>query len=332
LRLTYGVDELRLRVPFTSAHGTVAVRSLVWVGLTAQDGVTGFGEAAPLQSYDGVSTGDVLSALERWRPLVEAGLPVPEDGLPQARAALDLASWDLKGRRAGEPVWRLLGAAGAGPVAVNATIGASAPAQAAQEAAQARAAGFRCVKVKAGVGEDLARVAAVRAAAGPAMGVRLDANGAWSPDEAVDALRELAPLGIELCEEPVHGAAGLAAVAAASRVPVSADESAGDPGLYTGRVCSAVCLKIAASGGISGLLRDAARARSAGYEVYLASTLDGPLGIAAALHAATVIAPDRPCGLATLALFDAPDALPPTGGAIHPPTAPGLGVGLRKFS
>jgi L-alanine-DL-glutamate epimerase-like enolase superfamily enzyme len=77
-------------------------------------------------------------------------------------------------------------------------------------------------------------------------------------------------------------------------------------------------------GGITGLLRDAARARTLGYQVYLASTLDGPLGIAAALHAAAVVAPDRPCGLATLALFEGADLMPPLDGRIPVPAGPGL--------
>ena len=95
------------------------------------------------------------------------------------------------------------------------------------------------------------------------------------------------------------------------------------------RVCRAVCLKVAAFGGITGLLDAARRARAAGYEVYLASTLDGPLGIAAALHAAAAIVPDRPCGLATLGLFaDRFDPLPPRDGRIELPAGPGLGDGL----
>lgn len=285
------------------------------VSLTGDDGLTGYGEAAPLQSYDGVSIEDVLAALEAWTP------GDPDPALPQAGAALDLARWDLAGRRAGEPVWRLLGASRAPVVPVNATIGAEAPAAAAAQAQQARAAGFTCVKVKVGTPDDLERVSAVRQAA-PDMEIRLDANGAWSVPEATTALGRLTGLRLELCEEPVHGADALAEVAAASQVRVAADETR----VLERRVCAAVCLKIAASGGITGLLRDAERARELGYEVYLASTLDGPLGIAAALHAAAVVAPDRPCGLATLDRFAGEDPLPPQHGVMVAPTGPGLGL------
>ena len=318
MKLEYDIYGARLRAPLVSAHSRTDVRSLVRVRLVAEDGFVGVGEAAPLESYDGVSVQDVVAALDAWRP----GGPLPL--LPQAAAAIEMALWDLEGRRAGEPVWRLLGAQRAVPIAVNATIGAEDPCDAARAAQSARAAGFRCVKLKVGAGEDLARVRAVREAAGAELAIRLDANGAWSVREAIAALAALAPVGIECCEEPVHGAAALADVASGSPVPVSADESAREALAGGERVCAAVCLKIAASGGISGVLRDAKLARELGYEVYLASTLDGPPGIAAALHAAAVIVPDRPCGLATLAMFEAEDPLPPAGGFMAAPSTPGL--------
>jgi L-alanine-DL-glutamate epimerase-like enolase superfamily enzyme len=289
-----------------SSHGSTRLRPLVLVRLTDDEGGVGYGEAAPLQSYDGVSVDDVVAALEAW----DGGADLPP--LPQAAAALDLARWDLAGQRAGQPVWRLLGAGSAEPVEVN-SLG--------------EAPGFGCVKLKVGLGDDdLARVAAAREALGPAVSIRIDANGAWSVEQAIARLRELAPFGIELCEEPVHGVDELAAVAAEVDIPIAADESTTDPRLFERRVCAAVCLKVASSGGIGGLLRDAERARALDYGVYLASTFDGPLGIAAALHAAAVIRPDRPCGLATLSLFEAADPLPPEGGLMRAPSAPGLGV------
>jgi L-alanine-DL-glutamate epimerase-like enolase superfamily enzyme len=94
------------------------------------------------------------------------------------------------------------------------------------------------------------------------------------------------------------------------------------------RACAAVCLKISDSGGITGLIHDAHNARDLKYEVYIASTLDGPLGIAAALHAAAVVKPDRHCGLATLDRFDRSNPLTAAGGHMRVPTGPGLGPDL----
>ena len=134
----------------------------------------------------------------------------PSATCPQALAAIDLALWDRAGRRAGRPVAHLLAAGAATHVPVNATVGAEDRAARGAQAAAAAAAGFGCVKVKVGIGDDAGRVAAVRAAAGPDVAIRVDANGAWADaDEALAHLRALAPAGIEYAEEPVHGVAAL---------------------------------------------------------------------------------------------------------------------------
>jgi L-alanine-DL-glutamate epimerase-like enolase superfamily enzyme len=332
----------RLRAPFTAAYGELAQRSLIVVALEGEDGITGFGEAAPLQPYDGVSTDHVRAALEDCTALLRDCdgtaraelLAACRDVavLPQAIAAIDLALWDLAGRRAGEPIWRLLGASEPGPVDVNWTIGATDRAGAAAEADQARAAGFGCVKVKVGVGDDAGRLAAVRAAGGSGLTIRVDANGVWSSEEATAALRALAPVGVELCEEPASGVEEIRRVWTASDVAIAIDETAAAPGALEQRCCDAVCLKIARSGGISGVIEQAAQADRAGYDVYVASTFDGPLGIAAALHVAAVLEPRRACGLATLGLFEGrADPLPPREGRIALPHGPGLGDGLTDW-
>jgi L-alanine-DL-glutamate epimerase-like enolase superfamily enzyme len=329
-----------MRAPFSAGHGTVTERELLLVTLEAQDGLIGHGEAAPLPSYDGVSLDDVRAAIEDCRPVLEEyrdATPIADvlarcseaTVLAQALAALDLALWDLAGRRTHEPVHRLLGGERPAPVPVNGTIAAEDRSGAAHEAAQARADGFETVKVKVGIGDDAGRLAAVRAFAGPRMAIRIDANGAWSPAQARATLEMLEPVGIELCEEPVAGVAAIRELWPDVQIPLALDESAADPDALARPAADAICLKIARCGGISGTIDAAHRARAAGYEVYLASTLDGPLGIAAAVHAATVIAPERACGLATLPLFaDRPDPLPPRAGTIVAPNGPGLGAGL----
>jgi L-alanine-DL-glutamate epimerase-like enolase superfamily enzyme len=251
--------------------------------------------------------------------------------LPEALAAIDMALWDLAGRRAGEPVWKLLGGVRPPVVSVNATIGAEHPSRAAAESAAATAHGFDCLKVKVGTGEDELRLAAVRDAIGARPRIRVDANGVWSPAQAIDMLASLDAYDLELCEEPVHGLDRIGTVAAAVGVPIAADESTREPGAFSQRMCDAVCLKIARCGGIAGLVRDAAAARAAGYEIYLASTLDGPLGIAAALHATAAVTPDRHCGLATLARFDRPDPMPARAGMMSASPGPGLGSGLLDW-
>ncbi|HEX4010823.1 MAG TPA: enolase C-terminal domain-like protein [Solirubrobacteraceae bacterium] len=344
MKLTVRQVTAAMRAPFAAGHGTVQDRELVLVTLEAADGARGYGEAAPLRSYDGVTADAVAAALADCRPVLAAyrdAAPIADvlarcaeaTLLPQALAAIDLALWDLAGRRTREPVWRLLGAARPFPVAVNWMIASDDRSGAAREAAEARAAGFSAVKVKVGVGDDAGRLAAVRAFAGPHMTIRIDANGAWSPEQAAVTLGALEPVGIELCEEPVHGVDAIRALRDLTDIPLALDESAGDPEALTPPAAAdLMCLKIGRCGGISGTIETAVRARAAGYEIYLASTLDGPLGIAAAVHAAAAIKPDRACGLATLSLFrDRADPLPPSLGTIGPPGGPGLGDGLIQW-
>jgi L-Ala-D/L-Glu epimerase len=337
MELLVEARSFRLRRPLETAWGMLERRELLLVGVRTRDGLVGWGECAPLEPYDGVPLALVREALEAYRPVLAAGDRLaPGDrldacraaaDLPQALAGIDLALWDLRGRREGRPVASLLADAPAGEIEVNATLGAFDRAGAASEAAVATRAGFRCLKVKVGVGDDAGRVAAVRAAAGPAMALRLDANGAWDPDGAVAAIGALEAAGLELVEEPCHGPKAVREVRERVAARIAMDETAAQPGALLSGAADAVCLKIARSGGISPLLSDAVAVRATGAEVYLASTFDGPLGIAAALHAAAALAPLPPCGLATLALFaDVEDPLPPREGRITVPAGPGLGV------
>jgi L-alanine-DL-glutamate epimerase-like enolase superfamily enzyme len=340
VRLERAVRTLRLARPLTTSYGVVRERELVSVTLTGADGVDGHGEAAPLESYDGVTLERVRVALDRYAAVLGSagelnGAQVidacrAEDDVPAALAAIDLALWDRAGRRAGKPVASLLTDEPAPSVPVNATISALDRAGAASEAARAARDGFTCVKLKVGVGDDAGRVAAVRAAAGPDVALRLDANGAWSVEEAVRAIDVLSPAGLELVEEPVHGLREVRQVRERVAARVAIDETAGEPGALAAGVADAVCLKISRCGGIGGLLAAAALVRASGAEVYLSSTLDGPLGVAAAVHAAAALAsrgPMPPCGLATLGMFaDLDDPLPPRAGVIELPASPGLGV------
>jgi len=319
--------------PVETAWGSLRSRELLEVYLSdPKSGLTGRGEAAPLPGYDGVSIALVRAALESYRPVLESSAPrssMLDDcralaDLPQAVAAIDLALWDLAGKRAGRPVCELLCDTPATAIQVNATIARTDRAGAAEAAAAAVGRGFRCVKLKVGVGDDLGRVAAVRAAIGPHTMLRLDANGAWSGEQAVTQIERLAPTGLELIEEPVHGLEAMRTVRERTLVRLALDESATEPGALTSRVADAICLKISRCGGISGLLAAAALVRSSGADVYLASTFDGPLGIAAALHAAAALAPLPPCGLATLELFDGEPRVPITDGCLAVPAGPGL--------
>jgi L-Ala-D/L-Glu epimerase len=331
---------LKLTTPFHASYGTVREREILTVALTDAHGLTGYGDVAPLETYDGVSVERVLGAFERYRPLLEKidGLDNSRtaeccrqaDDLPAALSAIDLALWDLSGRRASRPVAELLAEQPGSAVAVNATISASDRAGAARQAEEAVGRGFSCLKLKVGLGDDAGRVAAVRAAAGPTAALRLDANGAWDAEQAVRAIEALEPAGLELVEEPTHGLQAMRAVRERVAVRVAIDESAELPGALDAGAADAVCLKLARCGGITGLLRAAAAVTRTGADFYLASALDGPLAVAGALHAAAALGSVKslpPCGLATVGMFAGlEDLLAPVEGAIPVPQGPGLGI------
>jgi L-alanine-DL-glutamate epimerase-like enolase superfamily enzyme len=336
VRVTIAARTLRFRAPMQTSYGVVERREIFELEIAGDDGVAGRGEAAPLEGYDGVSPARARAALEAYRTVLEDSddaLPGgalldacrAADDLPQALAAVDMALWDRAGRRAGRPVARLLTDDVLDEVAVNATIGATDRAGAAAGAAAARRAGYRCVKLKVGIGDDAGRVAAVRTALGPEPLLRLDANGAWDVDEAARTIDALSGAGLELVEEPVHGLGPLRELRGRVAVRIAMDETAAVPGALASGAADAVCLKLGRCGGISGLLACATLVRASGAEAYVASTFDGPLGIAAAVHAAAALRIEAACGLSTLDLFaDCAHPFAVRGGAIAVPRGPGL--------
>ncbi len=271
---------------------------------------------AEVLSNDRGSTGPAL--LDACREVAD---------LPQALAAVDLRALGRRRAARGQADLALLTDRRAGHVPVNATIGATDRAGAAEAAASAAELGFECVKVKVGVGDDAGRIAAVRRAVGDQVAIRIDANGAWTVEEAVATIDVLARAGLELVEEPVSGIAALREVRERVPVRVAMDETVAEHGAIASGAADAVCLKISRAGGISALLAQATLVRATGAEVYLASTIDGPLGIAAATlrrgaagraalrpgHARP--AGRRPCGGGRLAVRQ---------GRLRVPSGPGL--------
>ena len=331
---------LAFKRPVQTSYGELLERDVLGVSLTGEDGVAGYGEAAPLQPYDGVSIERAQRALESYAPvlaqsarlngaqLIDACRRI--DDLPEALAAIDLAIWDRAGRLRELPIAALLTDDPAAHVPVNATISSLDRASVAEDAAAAVREGFDCIKLKVATGDDAGRVAAARAAAGPEIALRLDANGGWDVEQAVRCIEALAPAGLELVEEPVHGLHAVREVRERVAVRVSIDETAAEHGALGAGVADAVCLKISRCGGIGGLIAAATLVRASGAEPYIASTFDGPLGVAAGVHAAAALASRGAvphCGLATLQLFaDLENPLPARGGRIALPAGPGLGV------
>ena len=319
--------SIPFRAPFVTSQGVIAARELLLLRIE-EDGFVGYGEAAPFEPYDGIS-------LER----VAAALAGEGDGNapPQARAAEEMAALDLAARRAG----RSIGEPGAEAIAVNRTLPAGPPEEVAAAALRGARAGYSCFKLKVGLPDDAERVAAVRQVIGPWPALRVDANGAWSPEEAIRRLSELAIHDIELVEQPCASLTELATVrrevGGEGGVPIAADESVASAAdveaAARAEACDAINVKLAASGGFSAARETVRAATALGLEPFLSSTFDGPWGIAAALQLAASEDISLACGLATLELFDAElaDALPrPSVGLLAVPEGPGLGVAVDE--
>ncbi len=340
--------RLLLREPVASARGPLFRREGWLLGLGADSGLAGAGEALPLAGFACEAPAACRAALERGaRALLLAGPQGLEAALariaelcaaaPAARAALDAALHDLAARERGCSVAELLAAAPRRRIPVAALVPGEAPEAVAAAARRARAAGHHTLKLKLGgraLGLDLERVAALREAAGPRARLRLDANGAWPEAEARTALAALAAFEPEFVEEPVAAGdlAALARLRAASPVRIAADESvageAAADAILARRAADLLVLKLAPLGGLAPALRVARRAAEAGVAVVVTSGLDSTLGIAAAAQlAAALPAPGPAAGLASAELL-AEDLAPPLEiqeGALELPDEPGLG-------
>ncbi|HEX6476371.1 MAG TPA: enolase C-terminal domain-like protein [Acidimicrobiales bacterium] len=192
-------------------------------------------------------------------------------------------------------------------IAVNSSIPALRPGEAARVAAQDADTGLECFKVKVGDGDDVGRVSAVRDAVGPAARLRVDANGAWDLDTARARLEALARFDLELAEQPVAGLDDLARLRRLVEVPLAADEAVRDVNdarrLKRLGAADALVVKVQPLGGVRKAL---SVVDEAGVPAIVSSMLETSVGLAAGAALAACL-PDLPfhCGLATASLLAA---------------------------
>ena len=343
---------LDLTRPLGTARGDIARREGFVVTVEPagnRSEAVGVGEATPLPGWteshedcaaalDAVSDGDGTDA-----PLGA----LRAESTPAARHGVSLALADAAARDAGRSLAERLAneadvdASPAAAVPVNATVGDGSPAETVAAATQAVDEGFDCLKLKVGardVDEDVERVRSVREAVGDAVSLRADANGAWDREAARRALDALAAFDLAYVEQPLpaddlDGLAALRGEARGGAVPVAADESVATRGVdavLEADAADAVVLKPMALGGPDRALSAALRARSAGVDPVVTTTVDAVVARTAAVHVAAAIGGVSPCGLATGTLLDedlASDPCPIDDGQIAVPTGPGIAGG-----
>ncbi|HKO39531.1 MAG TPA: mandelate racemase/muconate lactonizing enzyme family protein [Solirubrobacterales bacterium] len=327
---------LPFKEPYVTARGTLRQREMVLLRVRDEDGVVGLGEAVPLSLRGGATLEQVVQELEVAGGQDVEGLSAP------ARCAAATAQMDLLGRRAGGD-GRVVDEA----VACNATLVAGASADVAADAQRWAQDGFTTFKLKLGaesarrrVQHDFSRtreseveqVRAVREALGPEVRIRIDANEAWDLETAKRTLAELEPLAIELAEQPVAGLEAMAELAAATSIPLAADESVATieeaKRAAAAGGCAYTGIKLSKVGG-----PHAALAIAAVLPAYVTSALDGPVGIAAAGLVAKTVGGELAHGLATQRLFASTIASVECeirDGMLHLPPGPGLGIEIDE--
>lgn len=298
--------NLKLKNPFPISLGTFhsAANVLVTAEVEAPDGrrVTGYGEGAPMAVITGETQEGVLAFARLAAPsligLEAADLEAVHDLLNRAsprhgsaKAAIDLALHDAVSRALSIPLAALLGGS-TRPFLTDMTIGMAAPEVMAAKAEQEVLAGFSILKLKLGSGEDddVARVVAVRGRVGDSVTLRVDANQAWTPLQALHIIERIAPLRIELVEQPVPASdiQGLVEVSRRSAVPIMADESIFTLEdafrLASEQACHVFNIKLMKSGGLHPARKINAIAEAARIRTFVGCMLESSVSVAAAAH------------------------------------------------
>lgn len=293
------IFSLPLKQPVKIALGEITQSDTVIVRVETDTGLCGFGEGSGIPFVTGETCGDVLLAIALLRePLLgldpwaigeaHRRMDAALTHRTAAKAAIDLALYDLMGKAARLPLYRLLGGV-QNTVETDKTIALAAPDVMAEEARELAQAGFHYIKIKAGLdpAEDLEAVRRIRDAVGSGVHLKLDANQGWSVSQAIRTIRAMEPYGLEAVEQPIAAwdIAGLAAVRAKTVTPIMADEScfsARDAlALVQRQAVDFLNIKLMKSCGLYDALRINAIAEAAGVSCMLGCMMESRLGIAA---------------------------------------------------
>ncbi len=302
-----GTISVPLRVPFKTALRSVSSVEDVIVEIHTDTGAVGYGEAPPTGVITGDTTGAIIGAIKDHIAKTIIGRDVDdfEDVIQSvqkcilkntsAKAAVDMALWDLYGQLYKIPVYKMLGGARK-HIITDITISVNSPEEMARDAVDAINRGYDCLKVKVGADPtlDVARLSAVREAVGNNVCIRIDANQAWQPKEAVRILNQMQEKGlaIEFVEQPVkaHDLEGLKYVTDRSYVPVLADESVFSPEdalkIMQMRAADLVNIKLMKCGGLYNALKIVSAAEVYGVECMIGCMLEAKISVNAAVELA----------------------------------------------
>lgn len=352
--LRMGRISVPLKKPFKTALRSVESVEDVIVELSTDTGEVGYGEAPPTGVITGDTTGAIIGAIGDHISKAVVGMDVSDleeimsriDSAvvhnTSAKAAVDIAVYDLFGKLHGAPLYRLWGGYRK-EIVTDITISANDPETMAKDSAEAVALGYKTLKIKLGKdpARDIERIKLIRERIGFDVAIRVDANQGWRPKEAVRLIRRMedADLALELVEQPVaaHDVEGLKYVTDTVSVPVMADESVFSPRdalkIMEVHAADIVNIKLMKAGGLHNALRICSLAEVAGVECMVGCMLEAKVSVTAAVHLAAAKK------IVTKVDLDGPVLCkedPIDGGAvfaeslIRPNESPGLGIsGIR---
>jgi L-alanine-DL-glutamate epimerase-like enolase superfamily enzyme len=294
--------DIPLTSPFRIAIGEMTAANDLLIRVRTDQGVTGLGEACPFPPITGETQATNAAAAKAIRDMIIGKDPLAIDDLvrligpivhsnPSAVAAFDMAFFDILGKVAGLPLFRLLGGT-KNVFETDITTSLDTLEKMTAEAKGYADMGYKTLKVKVGLDpdEDFARLEAIRSAVGPKVAIRIDANQGWTVPQAIYGLRKMAPLAIQFCEQPVLASdtVGLSAVRAQSPISIMADEALFGPAdavkLIRAGACDSFNIKVMKAGGLLNSIRIAHIADAANMRCMVGCMLETRLALTAAAH------------------------------------------------
>lgn len=306
-KIEVGEVNIPLVTPFKTALRTVDHVNDLIVRITADQGQVGFGEAPPTAVITGDTKGSIRCAIEEFIAPSLMGMDIENlDGImarlhscilknTSAKAAVDMAIYDLYAKHLGQPLYKVLGGRKS-QFETDITISVNPIDEMVSDSLKAVADGFGILKVKVGKEglKDVDRIEAIRQAVGPDVILRVDANQGWTPKDAVRIIRTMEDRGldIDLVEQPVHAHdfAGMQFVTGQVATPILADESVFSAEdaikLIQGRAADLINIKLMKTGGIYQAQKICSIAEMYGVECMIGCMLESKISVSAAAHLA----------------------------------------------
>ncbi len=301
------VDVIKLNLPykepFVISLGVIESATNIVVRIHTSSELTGMGECAPFMTIVGETQETVFELSKQMAGLLKGKDPFAigdrmaeidraVTGNYTMKSAFDMALYDLLAKKAGLPLYKLLGGSNTREIYTDMTISIGTPEKVAKDAMAFKKAGFPAIKVKLGTTTkaDVARIKAIREVVGNEYPVRIDANQGWDTMTAIKTLKELAKYNIEHCEEPIPkwNNRELIKVRENSPIPIMADESVFDHHdafkLASMGACDYFNIKFSKSGGIYNALKINAIAEAAGIKCQVGCMSESRFALTALMH------------------------------------------------